>query len=243
MLPIAWWVLMASGFALWGAFIVIARTRVAAVPSTPNLGPFAAQASKLDPPVMAEVRALTPYIRAVLRSRGVLQRDEWDVVQDVLIGAWKAITSGRYRPSPTASLKAWVAEIARRQAATYRRSVRHRWEELTDPGEIHHESRRARPDEMLEDAEDAQFVAEHLKCPDEKQSVLLAHDLDGLAIAEIARDRRVPLSTAYRWRASALASLQDEARQRSQAPPAGLGRSSKTGPVLLNTGPGFARSR
>ena len=81
---------------------------------------------------------------------------------------------------------------------------------------MHHESRRARPDEMLEDAEDAQFMAEHLKRPDEKQSVLLAHDLDGLTMAEIAKDRRVPLSTAYRWRASALASLQDEARQRSQ---------------------------
>ena len=80
--------------------------------------PPAAQMSKPDPPSMEEIHALTPYIHSVLKARGVPERDRCDLVQRVLIGAWRAIASSRYEPQPGVPLRAWVGEIARRQAST-----------------------------------------------------------------------------------------------------------------------------
>jgi RNA polymerase sigma factor (sigma-70 family) len=174
----------------------------------------AAQMSNLDPPSMEEIHALTPYIHSVLKARGVPQRDRLDLVQRVLLGAWQAIISSRYRPIPGVPLRAWVGEIARRQASTYRRSARARQEELTDPDEIRHESQQTPPDERLAEEEERQIVAAQLQSTNPMRSILIAHDVDGVPMAEIAKEQRVPLSTAYRWRASALSALQKEARRR-----------------------------
>ena len=176
--------------------------------------PPAAQMSNLDPPSMEEIHALTPYIHSVLKARGVPQRDRLDLVQRVLLGAWQAIISSRYRPIPGVPLRAWVGEIARRQASTYRRSARARQEELTDPDEIRHESQQTPPDERLAEEEERQIVAAQLQSTNPMRSILIAHDIDGVPMAEIAKEQRVPLSTAYRWRASALSALQKEARRR-----------------------------
>ena len=176
--------------------------------------PPAAQMSKPDPPSMEEIHALTPYIHSVLKARGVPQRDRCDLVQRVLLGAWRAIASSRYRPEPGVPLRAWVGEIARRQASTYRRSALVRREELTDPDEIRHESRQPPPDDMLAEKEERHLVTTQLKSADPMQMILFAHDVEGLPMAEIAKEQRVPLSTAYRWRASALSALQKEARRR-----------------------------
>lgn len=173
-----------------------------------------AQASTLDPPSMGEIYALTPYIAQVLKSRGVPQSDREDLIQRVLLGAWQAIAAGRFRRDPDIPLRAWVAEIARRQASNYWRASRSRQEELTDPDLIQHESPQAQPDEALADKEDRLFVADQLAAPDEMQAILVDHDLEGLAMADIARDRSVPLSTAYRWRASALEGLRERWRRR-----------------------------
>ena len=174
----------------------------------------AAQMSKPDPPSMEEIHALTPYIHSVLKARGVPQRDRCDLVQRVLIGAWQAIASSRYQPKPGVPLRAWVGEIARRQASTYRRSALARREELTDPDEIRHESRQTPPDDMLAEKEEQHIVTTQLKSASPMQMILIAHDVEGLPMAEIAKEQRVPLSTAYRWRASALSALQREARRR-----------------------------
>jgi RNA polymerase sigma-70 factor (ECF subfamily) len=82
---------------------------------------------------MGEIYALTPYIAQVLKSRGVPQRDREDLIQRVLLGAWQAIAAGRFRRDPDIPLRAWVAEIARRQAFNYWRASRSRKEQLTDP--------------------------------------------------------------------------------------------------------------
>lgn len=211
------WVFVAA-MSSWLGFVALAMVATLAMRAQPATHRIecdpAAQMSKLDPPSMDEIRTHVPYIRTVLKSRGVPQRDRGDLVQSVLIGAWEAITSDRYRPDPV-RLRAWLAEIARRQAANYRRSARVQWEQLTDPDDMHHESQRTQPDGLLEVAEDWQFVTEQLKSPDEMQSVLIAHDLEELPMAEVARDRRVPLSTAYRWRATALESLRQVVRRRA----------------------------
>jgi len=160
--------------------------------------PPAAQMSKPDPPSLEEIHALTPYIHSVLKARGVPQRDRCDLVQRVLIGAWQAIASSRYQPKPGVPLRAWVA----------------RREELTDPDEIRHESQQTPPDDMLAEKEEQHLVTTQLKSANPMQMILIAHDVEGLPMAEIAKEQRVPLSTAYRWRASALSALQREARRR-----------------------------
>ncbi|HLM73226.1 MAG TPA: sigma-70 family RNA polymerase sigma factor [Polyangiaceae bacterium] len=176
--------------------------------------PPAAQMSKPDPPSMEEIHALTPYIHSVLKARGVPERDRCDLVQRVLIGAWRAIASSRYEPKPGVPLRAWVGEIARRQASTYRRSAMARREQLTAPDEIRHESRQPPPDDMLAEEEERHLMTTQLKSADPMQQILFAHDVEGVPMAEIAKEQRVPLSTAYRWRASALSALQKEARRR-----------------------------
>jgi RNA polymerase sigma factor (sigma-70 family) len=206
-------------FAAAMAYMAHCNARAAALgPSTrfpASRVDIAAQMSKVDPPLIGEIHALTPYIHAVLKARGVPERDRSDVVQRVLIGAWQAIMSCRYRPDPNVPLRAWVGEIARRQASSYRRSARVRREQITDPDDLQHEKQSSQPDEMLAEEEERQLVTSQLKSPDAMQAVLIAHDLEGLPMAEIAKKRRVPLSTAYRWRASALESLRQGVRRRA----------------------------
>jgi RNA polymerase sigma-70 factor, ECF subfamily len=183
--------------------------------------PSVSQMSKPDPPSRDEIRTLIPHIRRVIKSRGVPSSDEWDLVQSVLIGAWSAIMEGRYLPDPAVGLCGWVREIARRQVSNYWRRARARREQLTDPDELAKERDQWQPDELLvqeyESRREELLLTELLETRDPKLSVLVAHDIEGLAMEQIAKERNVPLSTVYRWRATALTSLRKLARQRSRA--------------------------
>jgi DNA-directed RNA polymerase specialized sigma24 family protein len=46
------------------------------------------------------------------------------------------------------------------------------------------------------------------------RATLAAHDLNGIPMLELAQQFRVPLRTAYRWRAQGLAALADAFRRR-----------------------------
>ncbi|KYF70818.1 RNA polymerase sigma factor [Sorangium cellulosum] len=71
------------------------------------------------------------FIVATLISCGVPARDSADVAQAVVLGAWRAIEAGRYRPDPAANarqvLRRWLRGVAWRQATHYLGSayVRH----------------------------------------------------------------------------------------------------------------------
>ncbi|WP_437291168.1 RNA polymerase sigma factor [Sorangium sp. So ce406] len=60
-------------------------------------------------------------VRATLA--GIPKRDRADVEQEVFLGAWRAIRSGRYRPNPKDqprdALRKWLHGIAWRQASKY----------------------------------------------------------------------------------------------------------------------------
>ncbi|AGP37702.1 sigma-70 family RNA polymerase sigma factor [Sorangium cellulosum] len=74
-------------------------------------------------------------IVAVLISSGVPQRDRDDVAQDILLGAWRSVKRGMYRPDPAQdarkALRAWLYGIAWRKTGHYlgsawvRRAVLH----------------------------------------------------------------------------------------------------------------------
>ncbi|HSO00025.1 MAG TPA: sigma-70 family RNA polymerase sigma factor [Candidatus Nanopelagicales bacterium] len=77
-----------------------------------------------------------PYIEAVLRACQVERCDLPDVVQDVLLGAWKSMQKGRFRPPPDVplanSIRAWLNGVAWRQASHYRDTAHRRREVLSD---------------------------------------------------------------------------------------------------------------
>ncbi|WP_437336078.1 RNA polymerase sigma factor [Sorangium sp. So ce394] len=86
-------------------------------------------------PTMQAILAERGVIVAVLISSGVPQRDRDDVAQDILLGAWRSVKRGMYRPDPKAeprnALRAWLYGIAWRKTGHYlgsawvRRAVLH----------------------------------------------------------------------------------------------------------------------
>ncbi|MGK3960219.1 RNA polymerase sigma factor [Sorangium sp. So ce118] len=94
----------------------MSRRKRGAPPSPPLPTPLRAAAF---PPVGALV-AEQRLIVARLIACGVPARDREDLLQIVLVAAWRAIQSGRYRPDPRAdprrALHAWLQGITWRQA-------------------------------------------------------------------------------------------------------------------------------
>ncbi|WP_437659816.1 RNA polymerase sigma factor [Sorangium sp. So ce1182] len=79
------------------------------------------------PAVYLETTALLeqrPLIRSTLRARGVLPADLDDVTQETVLGAWRSMRAGRFRPPPAVApadaLRTWLAGVASRQASHYR---------------------------------------------------------------------------------------------------------------------------
>ncbi|XYH95541.1 sigma-70 family RNA polymerase sigma factor [Sorangium sp. So ce1128] len=113
-----------------------ARGRLARPPKTPHQSPH--PAVYLDPTALLEQR---PLIRRTLRARGVLPADLDDLTQDTVIGAWRSMRAGRFRPSPALppadALRPWLAGIASRQASHYRdKAYRRRELPAVDPDRL-----------------------------------------------------------------------------------------------------------
>lgn len=99
------------------------------------------------PPARPSIAALVaeqPFIMDTLIACGVPARDRADVAQMAILGAWKSIEAGRYRPDPAAdareALRIWLHGIAWRQASHYRESAYVR-REIPHPeplGLLHH---------------------------------------------------------------------------------------------------------
>ncbi|KYF62445.1 hypothetical protein BE11_21810 [Sorangium cellulosum] len=96
--------------------------------------PPAARHPSQRPPVQA-ILAERSLIFAVLVSSGVPQRDREDVAQGIVLGAWRSVERGMYRPDPAdeprKALRRWLWGIAWKQAGHYtgsawsRRAVLH----------------------------------------------------------------------------------------------------------------------
>ena len=75
----------------------------------------------LDAAALLEQR---PLIRSALRARGVRAADLDDVTQETVLGAWRSMGAGRFRPCPDQpphdALRAWLAAVASRQASHHR---------------------------------------------------------------------------------------------------------------------------
>ena len=99
-------------------------------------------------------------------------------------------------------------------AAHYRERAQHRREVLTSEGFVDIAADAPRPDDLIMSEQLRVTVLELLQTlDDDVRALLIAKDIDGVSMAVIAEEIGIPISTAYKWRARALAALRDAAER------------------------------
>ena len=144
------------------------------------------------PPTFREVfDQHLPFVWSTLRRLGVPDADREDVAHDVFLHVF------RHWPDydPTRPLRAWIFVFAARAASDHRRRARHRYEVL---GEVDESAAAASNAEPMRAREQQALLNEALQSVEApRREVLLLHELEGLAIPEVAQTLGIPLNTAY----------------------------------------------
>jgi len=147
-----------------------------------------------------------------LERLGVPIRDRRDVRQDVFLAAHQSWPS--YDPLG-ARPERWLNRITLHIASRYRERALHRCEVLTSGGFEEIVDEGPGPDERFFQEERRTTLLDLLGEIDlDQRAVLVAHAIDGIPMAEVAEQRGIPLSTAYKWRVRALAALSEVAVER-----------------------------
>jgi RNA polymerase sigma-70 factor (ECF subfamily) len=136
------------------------------------------------------------FVWRVLRRLGVQEADVEDVCQEVFVAVHKQLPSFQGRSKPST----WIYGIARRRAASYRESGRHRHEQLMAPGD----------EQRLQGAgeEDAQGSVERAQMraqldrlldtlDDDKRDVFVLYEIEELDMREVVEIVGCPLQTGY----------------------------------------------
>ena len=132
------------------------------------------------------------YVWNTLRRLGVADASREDLCHDVFITAWRKFKDyDRARP-----LRPWLFGIAYRVASDFRqRAYQHR--EVSDD-EADAPDDRPAADEAVATRQARELVRRALEfIPIERRGVFVMHDIDGIAIPEIAESLELPLNTAY----------------------------------------------
>lgn len=145
-----------------------------------------------DPRFRAIFDAECPWVWSSLRRLGVAPADLEDVCQEALVRVHRNLDAY----DPHRPLRPWLFGILFRVASEWRRHRRRRPEFATeglDPED-------PRPDaERCAARAEARALVE--RCLDavqvDRRAVMILHDLDGVAMPEIARALDLPLNTAY----------------------------------------------
>jgi RNA polymerase sigma-70 factor, ECF subfamily len=130
-------------------------------------------------------------IHRVLRRQGVPAADAEDLAQEVFLVMWRRWPDY----DPARPLRPWVLGIAIKVARAHRKQPRREVlagliETAADP--------RPPPDQALAEGRARALVrAALLALPDKQRSVLVLHDLEGVAMVDIAGARSEPLTTLY----------------------------------------------
>ncbi|WP_437899066.1 sigma-70 family RNA polymerase sigma factor [Sorangium sp. So ce124] len=165
----------------------------------PNDGKRAAAYARLFCPML---------VRAVLRwleRLGVPRCHRGDVAGQV----WVNVCESWHRFDPKLGRpERWVNAITVHVASHYHERARHCREELVDLIEVFDPA----PDAaavMESDNTRASTMDAMNELEPELRFVLVAHDLDGVSMAQIAQDAGLPLSTLYKRRTRAIGALRD----------------------------------
>ncbi|WP_437294009.1 sigma-70 family RNA polymerase sigma factor [Sorangium sp. So ce426] len=181
-----------------------------------------------DERAAAYARLFCPAVlRAVLRwlrRLGVPLCHRTDVAGQVWLNAWESwprFDPKRGRP------ERWLNAITVHVAAHYRERMQHRREELVDLIDVPDPAPDAFAAMESHSIRTGTIDAVNELDP-QLRSVLVAHDLDGIPMAQVAEDAGLPLSTLYKRRTKALGALRDcrspRARHEPQRDPRGRRR-------------------
>ncbi|WP_437687306.1 RNA polymerase sigma factor [Sorangium sp. So ce176] len=150
-------------------------------------------------------------VRRWLRLLGVPRRDRRDVAQNVMLAAHESF--GNYDPARGPPDR-WLNRIAVHTASHYAERARRRVEEPL-PDDFDAELEEPSAEEQIISECDRLFALSVLREIDgELGAVLMAHDIEGVPMADFASQSGIPLSTAYKRRTRALSAFQLLAAQR-----------------------------
>jgi RNA polymerase sigma-70 factor (ECF subfamily) len=137
-------------------------------------------------------RSEFPYVWKTLRRLGVPPQDLEDLVHDLFVVVHRHL--GDY--DPTRPLRPWLFGIAVRIVADFRRSPRNMREILRDA--IEPIDAGPTPHERLEGKEARELLLRALDTLDlDRRAVFVMHELDEIAMPEIAAALAIPVNTAY----------------------------------------------
>lgn len=159
----------------------------------PGDPPPGSSAPSQDPRFRAIFDAEVRYVWTTLRRLGVGPADLDDVTQEVLLRVYRQLD----QYDPARPLRPWLFGIAHRVASEWRRYRRRHPER---PEESVPESADSSPgaDETVASRQARTAVLRALDALDEdRRAVFILHELDGVAVPEIAAALGVPLNTAY----------------------------------------------
>lgn len=141
----------------------------------------------------AVYRAEFAFVVRSLRRLGVPPRDLEDLTHDVFMTAFRR----RAAFDPTRPMRPWLFGIAFRMAADFKRLARHGRERALDP-ELDAPDEAHRPDDAAALAQDRRVVLEALaRVEMGRRAVFIMHDIEDLAVPQIAEALEIPLGTAY----------------------------------------------
>ena len=132
------------------------------------------------------------YVLVVLRRLGVRPADIEDVAHDVFVAVYRHFAER----DPARPIRPWLFGFCFRIAKDHRKLARHRHEappaleEPADAGRL--------PDQQVDDERLRVWLVEALDAMDfDKRGLVVMHDLEGIAVPQIAELLEVPLNTAY----------------------------------------------
>jgi RNA polymerase sigma-70 factor (ECF subfamily) len=132
------------------------------------------------------------YVARSLRRLGVRPSEIEDATHEVFV----AVHARLAEYDPSRPIRPWLFAFVYRVACNEKRRPHHRMdlrEELPDvPDE------RGRADDLVEQNERRAVLFEALEAlPPEQRAVVVMHEIDGVAVPEIAAALEIPLNTAY----------------------------------------------
>jgi len=144
----------------------------------------------LDPEAIFREHA--PYVHRVIRHLGIAPGDVDDVLQDVFVIVHRKVADFEQR----GSVRAWVHGIAIRVAARYRR--RRTSSREVASGDASDAIDPRTPAEDLSDQDARRILAAILDgLDDEKRTVFVLYELEGLSMQEVAQAMDTPVQTAF----------------------------------------------
>ncbi|WP_434046929.1 MULTISPECIES: RNA polymerase sigma factor [Sorangium] len=151
-----------------------------------------------------------------LKRLGVPRRDRRDILQDVFLAGYQSFpTYDPLRSRP----ERWLNRITVHVAAHYRDRAHHRREELSSGGPPRVADERPNAEEQIDAEQTRSLILSRLGAlQEEEQRILIEHDIEGVPMATVAEQHGIPLSTAYKWRTRAIASLRAQLEEPRPAP-------------------------